>query len=96
MILNNEKLRIKADEIWKSAIKLRGKFKAYEYQNVILPVIMLRRIECVLKDKRQMTRQMVIQGYPEYGALESDTKEVKEEKNLSIEKIVKDIEMDCY
>jgi type I restriction enzyme M protein len=25
-----------------------GKFKAYEYQNVILPIIVIRRLECVL------------------------------------------------
>src|SRR5262249_50759962 len=37
-----------ADEIWKSAERLRGKFKAYEYQNVILPIIVIRRLECVL------------------------------------------------
>jgi type I restriction enzyme M protein len=27
---------------------LRGKFKAYEYQNVVLPIIVIRRLECVL------------------------------------------------
>ncbi len=42
-----------ADEIWKSAIRLRGKFKAYEYQSVILPIIVLRRIECVLIKMRE-------------------------------------------
>lgn len=41
--MTRDKLNNKADEIWKSAIKLRGKFKAYEYQNVILPIILLRR-----------------------------------------------------
>ena len=62
-MINNDKIRLKADEIWKSAIKLRGKFKAYEYQNVILPVIMLRRIECVLEENRKVTRQSVMDGY---------------------------------
>ena len=37
-----------AGEIWKSAERLRGKFKAYEYQNVVLPIIVIRRLECVL------------------------------------------------
>jgi type I restriction enzyme M protein len=46
--LNKLKLDNLADEIWKSAERLRGKFKAYEYQNVILPVIVIRRLECVL------------------------------------------------
>ncbi len=53
--LNKPKLDNLADEIWKSAERLRGKFKAYEYQNVILPIIAIRRLECVLikwrKDK---------------------------------------------
>src|SRR3989442_5169458 len=46
--LNKPKLDNLANEIWKSAERLRVKFKAYEYQNVILPIIVLRRLECVL------------------------------------------------
>jgi type I restriction-modification system DNA methylase subunit len=46
--LNKHKLDNLANEIWKSAERLRGKFKAYEYQNVILPIIVIRRLECVL------------------------------------------------
>ena len=46
--LNKPKLDNLADEIWKSAERLRGKFKGYEYQNVILPIIVIRRLECVL------------------------------------------------
>ena len=46
--LNKPKLDNLADEIWKSAERLRGKFKAYEYQNVVLPIIVIRRLECVL------------------------------------------------
>src|ERR1700752_1292205 len=53
--LNKPKLDNLADEIWKSAERLRGKFKPYEYQNVVLPIIVIRRLECVLikwrKDK---------------------------------------------
>ncbi len=48
LALNKPKLDNLADEIWKSAERLRGKFKAYEYQNVILPIIVIRRLECVL------------------------------------------------
>jgi type I restriction enzyme M protein len=51
-MLNKEKLNNLAGELWKGAIKLRGKFKAYEYQAVILPMIMIRRIECMLIQKR--------------------------------------------
>src|SRR5438128_9109030 len=48
LALNKPKLDNLADEIWKSAERLRGKFKAYEYQNVVLPIIVIRRLECVL------------------------------------------------
>lgn len=47
-VINKTKLNNLADDIWKSAVRLRGKFKAYEYQSVILPMIVLRRLECVL------------------------------------------------
>jgi type I restriction enzyme M protein len=46
--LDKPKLDNLANEIWKSAERLRGKFKAYEYQNVVLPMIVIRRLECVL------------------------------------------------
>jgi len=43
--LNKPKLDNLAGDIWKSAERLRGKFKAYEYQGVILPIIVIRRLE---------------------------------------------------
>src|SRR4029079_1599371 len=51
--LNKPKLDNLANEIWKSAERLRGKFKSYEYQSVILPIIVIRRLECVLIDWRE-------------------------------------------
>lgn len=51
--LNKPRLDNLANEIWKSAERLRGKFKAYEYQNVILPIIVIRRLECVLLKWRE-------------------------------------------
>lgn len=48
LALDKPKLDNLAGDIWKSAERLRGKFKAYEYQNVILPIIEIRRLECVL------------------------------------------------
>src|ERR1044071_2793713 len=59
--LNKPKLDNLADEIWKSAERLRGKFKPYEYQNVILPIIVLRRLECVLIDWRERKRAEILQ-----------------------------------
>ena len=46
--LDKSRLNNLAVEIWKSAERLRGKFKAHEYQNVVLPIITIRRLECVL------------------------------------------------
>lgn len=46
--LDKPRLDNLAGEIWKSAERLRGKFKAYEYQSVILPIIVIRRLECLL------------------------------------------------
>ena len=51
--INKSKLNNLTNEIWKSAERLRGKFKAYEYQSVILPIIVIRRIECVLIEWRK-------------------------------------------
>jgi len=46
--LNKPKLDNLASDIWKSAERLRGKFKAYEYQGVILPIIVIRRLKGVI------------------------------------------------
>ncbi len=43
--LNKPRLDNLASDIWKSAERLRGKFKAYEYQNVVLPMIVIRRLD---------------------------------------------------
>ncbi len=60
LALNKPKLDNLAGDIWKSAERLRGKFKAYEYQSVILPIIVIRRLECVLikwrEDKKAEVR----------------------------------------
>jgi len=95
-VLTKDKLNNKADEIWKSDIKLRGKFKAYEYQNVVLPVIMLRRIECVLIEMREKTKAELLPAYPEFQIKEDDTKEVKEKKHKGLEKLMKEVELDEY
>ena len=44
LTLNKPKLDNLAGDIWKSAERLRGKFKAYEYQSVILPIIVIWRL----------------------------------------------------
>lgn len=59
LVLSKPKLDNLASDIWKSAERLRGKFKPYEYQNVILPIIVLRRLECVLIAWREAKRAEV-------------------------------------
>jgi type I restriction enzyme M protein len=62
--LNKTKLDNLATDIWKSAERLRGKFKAYEYQSVILPIIVIRRLECVLLAWREAKSAEVLAKRP--------------------------------
>jgi type I restriction enzyme M protein len=62
--LNKPKLDNLAGDIWKSAERLRGKFKSYEYQSVILPIIVIRRLECVLIDWRERKAAEVLANRP--------------------------------
>jgi type I restriction enzyme M protein len=64
LTLNKSKLDNLAGDIWKSAERLRGKFKAYEYQGVILPIIVIRRLECVLLAWREDKRAEVLARRP--------------------------------
>ncbi|MCX5894744.1 MAG: type I restriction-modification system subunit M N-terminal domain-containing protein [Proteobacteria bacterium] len=64
LALNKPKLDNLANEIWKSAERLRGKFKAYEYQSVILPIIVIRRLECVLLAWRETKSAEVLAKRP--------------------------------
>src|SRR2546422_563011 len=64
LTLDKPKLDNRAGEIWKSAERLRGKFKAYEYQSVILPIIVIRRLECVLINWREDKRAEIHKARP--------------------------------
>ncbi len=64
LALNKPKLDNLAGDIWKSAERLRGKFKAYEYQSVILPIIVIRRLECVLLAWRKAKSAEVLAKRP--------------------------------
>jgi type I restriction enzyme M protein len=70
--LNKHKLDNLANEIWKSAERLRGKFKAYEYQNVILPIIVIRRLECVLIKWREEKKAEIRAKQPKRSEKELD------------------------
>ena len=62
-----------ANEIWKSAERLRGKFKAYEYQNVVLPIIVIRRLECVLLKWREDKKAEIRARQPDISETKIDT-----------------------
>lgn len=64
-MINKERLENLTNEIWKGAIKLRGKFKAKDYPTVILPMIMIRRIECVLEEKRKEFHDQILAEKPD-------------------------------
>ena len=70
--LDKPKLDNLASDIWKSAERLRGKFKAYEYQSVILPIIVIRRLECVLIKWREDRRAEVRAARPKITDKELD------------------------
>jgi type I restriction enzyme M protein len=63
-MINKERLENLTQEVWKGAIKLRGKFKAKDYPSVILPMIMIRRIECVLEVKREQFKTSILDKTP--------------------------------
>jgi type I restriction enzyme M protein len=79
--LNKQKLDNLAGEIWKSAERLRGKFKAYEYQNVILPIIVIRRLECVLIKWREDKKAEIKARRPNIS--EKDLEKLVEELELN-------------
>lgn len=79
-MINKERLNNYANEIWKSAESLRGKFKPYEYQNVVLPMIVIRRIECVLEKEREILKASALKSKPK-----ASEKEIK--------KFTKDLEL---
>ena len=57
----------KANFIWQVADILRGTFKQHEYGDVMLPFVVLRRLDCVLEDHKDA----VIASYKEFKDLEA-------------------------
>jgi len=80
--IDKPKLDNLANEIWKSAERLRGKFKAYEYQNVVLPIIVLRRLECVLLKWREKSKAEIREKQPERSEADIDALVKKLEQNV--------------
>jgi len=55
------KIDQKADLIWAIADKLTGVYKPHEYGEVILPLTVIRRFDCILSD----TKDAVLAKYEE-------------------------------
>lgn len=49
--------------VWSIADQLRGPFKPNEYGDVILPMTILRRLDCVLADDRETVWNLAAQGH---------------------------------
>ena len=52
MATRSAKIDQKADMIWAIADKLTGVYKPHEYVEVILPLTVIRRFDCILADKK--------------------------------------------
>ena len=48
-----QKIDQKADLIWAIADKLTGVYKPHEYGEIILPLTVLRRFDCILADNKR-------------------------------------------
>ncbi len=96
-MINKSRLENLTNEVWKGAIKLRGKFKAKDYPSVILPMIMIRRIECVLEEHRTKFKAMIIDKDHSFAkenikALYEQDAEKGKEKELTLSKRIKQYE----
>ena len=61
---NNIKLNEQVQMILDVANQLRGPFKEDEYQNVIIPMTILRRFECILESTKEQVLEEVENGKP--------------------------------
>ncbi len=62
----------KADLIWRVADLLRGDYKQSDYGKVILPMTVLRRLDCVLEP----TKQKVLDYLPKVDSLKDSAKDI--------------------
>jgi type I restriction enzyme M protein len=62
----------KADLIWRVADLLRGDYKQSDYGKVILPMTVLRRLDCVLEP----TKQKVLDYFPKVKSLKEGAKDL--------------------
>ncbi|KOH44604.1 type I restriction-modification system subunit M [Sunxiuqinia dokdonensis] len=64
--------KAKADLIWRVADLLRGDYKQSDYGKVILPMTVLRRLDCVLEP----TKQKVLDYLPKVDSLKESSKDI--------------------
>jgi type I restriction enzyme M protein len=62
----------KADLIWRVADLLRGDYKQSDYGKVILPMTVLRRLDCVL----EQTKLKVLDYLPKVDSLKESAKDI--------------------
>ena len=64
-MINKDRLENLTQEVWNGAIRLRGRFKAKDYPSIILPMIMIRRVELVLEEKRKQFKDQILANSPD-------------------------------
>ncbi len=62
----------KADLIWRVADLLRGDYKQSDYGKVVLPMTVLRRLDCVMEP----TRQQVLDDLPKVEGRQENFKDI--------------------
>ena len=67
-----ENFKEKADKIWEVANLLRGDYKRSDYGKVILPMTVLRRLDCILKP----TKAKVLKKLPSIEQFKDHTKDI--------------------
>ena len=63
MATRSAKIDQKADLIWAIADKLTGVYKPHEYGDVILPLTVIRRFDCILSDTKDISISMKLQDH---------------------------------
>ena len=56
--MSNENIKSLGSFVWSIAELLRGDFKQSEYGKVILPFVVLRRLDCILEETKPAVLDM--------------------------------------
>ena len=80
---NQEQYKKQSDDIWEIANLLRGPYRPPQYRRVMIPLTVLRRLDCVLED----TKDEVLKEYKKLKA-QKDTKGKQKFDAETIEKMI--------